>query len=171
MQSRYCCHRGVGFVHARPMDFRCAILTGMSSLTPATFEEFAAQCARGNVVPVVRTRPADLHTPVGVFLQVAAGEDHAFLLESIEGGEHVGRYSFVGARPRVVVRGAGSQTFLIQKGKTTVEEQTAAQFLRTWFTERKLAEREGLPPLAGGAIGIMGYECARWFEPTLEKSF
>jgi len=143
----------------------------MPSLSPATFEEFAAEAVRGGVVPVVRTRLADLHTPVSVFLQVAAGEPHAFLLESIEGGEHVGRYSFVGAKPKMIVRGDGDKTHVEQDGRTVMHEMTAVEFLRKWFGEHKLAEREGLPPLAGGAIGYMGYGTARWFEPVLAKSF
>ena len=143
----------------------------MPALSPVTFEEFAVEAARGGVVPVVRTRLADLHTPVSMFLQIAAGEPHAFLLESIEGGEHVGRYSFVGAKPKMIVRGVGEKTFVEQDGRTVTHGMNAVAYLRQWFSEHKLVEREGLPPLAGGAIGYMGYEAARWFEPVLAKSF
>ena len=69
----------------------------MIGLTPATFEEFEREAARGNVVPVVRSVLADLQTPVGAFLRVAEGARHAFLLESVEGGERIARYSFIGA--------------------------------------------------------------------------
>ena len=69
----------------------------MLDLTPATFEEFEREAKRGNIVPVVRSVLADLQTPVGAFLRIAGDAAHAFLLESIEGGERVARYSFLGA--------------------------------------------------------------------------
>src|SRR5579859_4821667 len=145
----------------------------MVSLCPATFEEFAAEAARPgcNLVPVVRTRPADMHTPVSAFLQISKGETHAFLLESIEGGEHVGRYSFVGARPRMVVRGEGDETLVRTGTRNVAHAVKAVDFLRDHFKKYRIAERAGLPPLAGGAIGFFGYEAARWFEPILQKSF
>lgn len=68
----------------------------MLDLQPATFEQFLAEAGRGNVVPVVRSVLADLQTPVGAFMRVAASAPYAFLLESIEGGERVARYSFLG---------------------------------------------------------------------------
>src|ERR1051326_4856901 len=63
----------------------------MIGLQPSTFEEFERETARGNVVPVVRTVLADLQTPVGAFLRVAGDSRHAFLLESVEGGERIAR--------------------------------------------------------------------------------
>ena len=71
----------------------------MIGLTPSTFEEFEREAARGNVVPVVRCVLADLQTPVGAFLRVAGRASHSFLLESVEGGERIARYSFIGADP------------------------------------------------------------------------
>ena len=84
----------------------------MLKLEPATFEEFEREAGRGNVVPVVRSVLADLQTPVGAFLRVAEGARYAFLLESVEGGERVARYSFLGAEPLMVVRGRGAQTII-----------------------------------------------------------
>jgi len=63
----------------------------MLDLTPATFEDFELEARLGNVVPVVRTVLADMHTPVGAFMRIAGDASHAFLLESIEGGERVAR--------------------------------------------------------------------------------
>src|ERR687889_2740314 len=88
----------------------------MIGLTPATFEEFEREAERGNVVPVVRTVLADLQTPVSAFLRVAGGASHAFLLESVEGGERIARYSFIGARPELIVRGRGDTTFVARGG-------------------------------------------------------
>ena len=82
----------------------------MLDLRPATFEEFELEAQRGNVVPVVRSVLADLQTPVGAFLRIAGDAPYAFLLESIEGGERVARYSFLGANPWMVARGRGGET-------------------------------------------------------------
>jgi anthranilate synthase component 1 len=141
----------------------------MISLQPATFEEFERETARGNVVPVVRTVLADLQTPVGAFLRVANGARYAFLLESVEGGERVARYSFLGARPEMVVRGRGRET-VVERGaeRETLAGVRATDFLRDYFRQRQLARRAGLAPMAGGAVGYLSYDAARWFEPVLD---
>ena len=89
----------------------------MLDLKPATFEEFEREAERGNVVPVVRSVLADLQTPVGAFLRIADDAQYAFLLESIEGGERVARYSFLGANPWMVVRGRGAETIVEKSGR------------------------------------------------------
>jgi len=143
----------------------------MISLQPETFEEFERETARGNVVPVVRTVLADLQTPVGAFLRVAGGARHAFLLESVEGGERIARYSFIGAEPEMIVRGRGDSTFVERRGETEeLRGVHATDYLRDYFRARKLARRAGLAPMAGGAVGYLAYEAARRFEPVLGKS-
>ena len=103
----------------------------MIGLQPATFEEFERESARGNVVPVVRTVLADLQTPVGAFLRVAGDGAYAFLLESVEGGERIARYSFIGARPEMIVRGRGNTTLVEQRGETEeLRGVHATDFLR-----------------------------------------
>jgi len=139
----------------------------MLDLTPATFEEFERETERGNVVPVVRTVLADLQTPVGAFLRIARDAPHAFLLESIEGGERVARYSFLGAHPWMIAHGRGDQTIVEKNGEREVRVQNGVEFLRDYFREKKLARRQGLAPLAGGAVGYLAYNAARWFEPVL----
>src|SRR6266568_1759947 len=139
----------------------------MLDLTPATFEEFERETARGNVVPVVRAVLADLQTPVGAFLRIARDAPHAFLLESIEGGERVARYSFLGAHPWMIARGRGHQTIVERNGRHETRDQNAVEFLRDYFRKKKLARRPGLAPLAGGAVGYLAYNAARWFEPVL----
>jgi anthranilate synthase component 1 len=141
----------------------------MLDLQPATFEEFEREAARGNVVPVVRRVLADLQTPVSAFLRVSKGESHAFLLESVEGGERVARYSFLGAKPEMIVRGRGDRTIVERNGAREVYENLrATDFLREHFKGRTLAAREGLSPFAGGAVGFLAYDAVRWFEPVLE---
>jgi anthranilate synthase component 1 len=141
----------------------------MLSLSPATFEEFEREAARGNVVPVVRVVLADLQTPLGAFLRVAGAEPYAFLLESVEGGERVARYSFLGAKPEMIVRGRGDETIVERGGASEVYANTRAiDFLRGHFRGLRLAAREGLSPFTGGAVGFLGYEAVRWFEPALD---
>src|SRR5436190_18508648 len=141
----------------------------MLNLTPASFEEFAAEAQRGNVVPVVRSVLADLQTPVGAFLRVAGDASHAFLLESIEGGEQVARYSFLGARPRMIVRARNNQTIVCRDGEQTVLDQRGADFIKSYFAGKKFAAGAGLAPLAGGAVGYLPYNAVRWVEPALEE--
>src|SRR5436853_1953252 len=142
----------------------------MLDLQPATFDEFLSEAKRGNVVPVVRSVLADLQTPVGAFMRVAEGARYSFLLESIEGGERVARYSFLGANPEMVVRGVGGDTLVERSGKWKMHKGVrATDFARDYFRDRELARRVGLAPLSGGAVGYLAYEAARWFEPVLER--
>ena len=139
----------------------------MLDLTPATFEEFERATARGNVVPVVRTVLADLQTPLGAFLRIAGDASHAFLLESIEGGERLARYSFIGAHPWMIARGSGDKTIIEKNGQRDTRDVNAINFLREYFGGKKLVRRPGLAPLSGGAVGYLAYDAARWFEPVL----
>ncbi|HEX7174409.1 MAG TPA: hypothetical protein VF240_03895, partial [Pyrinomonadaceae bacterium] len=141
----------------------------MIDLQPSTFEAFEREVERGNVVPVVRTVLADLQTPVGAYMLLAADAPYSFLLESVEGGERIARYSFLGFNPEMVVRGRGADTFVERAG---VEVEThagvrATDYLREYFRGKTLARRAGLAPMAGGAVGCLAYEAARWFEPVL----
>lgn len=142
-------------------------LGGVLDLTPATFEEFEVEAKRGNVVPVVRTVMADLQTPVGAFLRIGSDASHAFLLESIEGGERLARYSFLGANPWMVATVQNGKTIIEKNGNREIVDQSGIEFLRNNFADKKLARRRGLAPLAGGAVGYLAYEAARWFEPVL----
>lgn len=142
----------------------------MLDLTPKTFEEFLKETQKGNVVPIVRSVLADLHTPVSAFLRISEGAKQAFLFESIEGGERLARYSFLAANPLMTVRSENSLTILQQEDSNkTYPDRSLIEFLRRHFARHKLARREKLPPLCGGAIGFFGYDAARWFEKSLDK--
>jgi anthranilate synthase component 1 len=141
----------------------------MLDLQPSSFEAFEREARQGNVVPVVRSVLADLHTPVGTFMRIAGNSPYAFLLESVEGGERIARYSFLGAEPEMVVRGKGSQTYVERNGETESFPIFATEWVRDYFRQRKLARRPGLVPFAGGAVGYVGYDAAQWFEPALRK--
>jgi len=157
-----------------PIDDRRIRQTGLDSfavldLTPTTFEDFERDAERGNVIPVTRTILADLQTPLSAFLRIAGDAQHSFLLESIEGGERVARYSFLGANPWMVVRGQGTKTIVQRDDQREVVNQNAVDFLRQYFAGKKLVPRAGLAPFAGGAVGYLAYNAARWFEPVLNS--
>jgi anthranilate synthase component 1 len=140
----------------------------MLDLQPSSFEKFEREARHGNVVPVVRSVLADLQTPVGAFMRIARDSQYAFLLESVEGGERIARYSFLGAEPEMIVRGRGTQTFVERKGKTECFPVVATEWVRDYFRQRVLSQRSGLVPFAGGAVGYLGYDAAQWFEPALK---
>ena len=141
----------------------------MLELQPATFEEFEREATRGNVVPVVRRVLADLQTPVGAFLRLANDAPYAFLLESVEGGERVARYSFLGVEPEMIVRGRGPDTFVERAGRTEhLRGVRATDFVRDYFRRHKLARRDHLAPFTGGAVGYLAYDAVRWFEPSVD---
>src|SRR3712207_2623150 len=128
----------------------------MIGLQPSTFEEFEREAARGNVVPVVRRVLADLQTPVSAFLRLAKDARYAFLLESVEGGQRVARYSFLGVEPEMIVRGRGADTRVARGEETeTLRGVRATDFLRDYFRRHKLARRDHLAPFAGGAVGYL----------------
>jgi len=139
----------------------------MLDLQPPSFEAFEREAREGNVVPVVRSVLADLHTPVGTFMRIAGNSPYAFLLESVEGGERIARYSFLGTEPEMIVRGKGMQTLVERNGKTESFPGPATEWVRNYFRGRSLARRSGLVPFAGGAVGYIAYDAAQWFEPAL----
>jgi anthranilate synthase component 1 len=141
----------------------------MIELTPQSFEDFLIEAEKGNVVPIVRVVPADLHTPVGAFLRVCASAKQAFLFESIEGGERLARYSFLAANPLATVRSRSSGTIIEDENGARFSDEKLFDYLRAHFAVNRLARRDGLPPLCGGAIGFLAYNAARWFEKTLDS--
>ncbi|HEY8172686.1 MAG TPA: anthranilate synthase component I, partial [Dehalococcoidia bacterium] len=126
----------------------------MTTYSP-TLEEVKAMAGRGNVVPVYREIIADLETPVSAYLKVARGK-HSFLLESVEGGERLARYSFIGTEPYRVLRTGDDVTANESPGDPllAIEDE-----LRR-FTPVAVP---GLPRFHGGAVGYMAYEVARYY--------
>src|SRR3990172_2106107 len=141
----------------------------MLDLQPASFEDFEREAKQGNVVPVVRSVLADLLTPVSALMRLAGDSAYIFLLESIEGGERNARYSFLGAQPEMVVYARGEHTFVERDGKLEIHPMLATEWVRDYFRERVLAQRAGLAPFAGGAVGYLTYDAAEWFEPALKN--
>lgn len=136
-------------------------------MTQTTFDEFTDLATRGTFVPVCREIMADLLTPVSAFLKIAEHSDYAFLLESVEGGEQVGRYSFLGKDPFLVVRGRDNEIAIDQAGITTAREGPFIDVLRTLMAEFTAPIVPGLPRFTGGAVGYFDYDAAEWFEPAV----
>jgi anthranilate synthase component I len=134
-----------------------------------SFEDFVELAKRGTFVPVVKEVVADLLTPVSAFLKVAEHSDYAFLLESVEGGEHVGRYSFLGKDPFLILRGRTSGTFIERAGTTTRSEKPFIDTLRELMNGFQSPFVPGLPRFTGGAVGYLGYGTAQWFEPAVAR--
>lgn len=136
-----------------------------------SFDEFKRLCSHGNVIPLFDELLADTETPVSVYLKVRDESPYSFLLESIEGGEKIGRYSFIGFNPfsNFIIRG---RSFEIQSRHPDVTvlpdlvlgitDPIAA--LKKIFAHYRTAQVEGLPRLASGAIGYFGYETIQLLE-------
>ncbi|MBZ5504762.1 MAG: anthranilate synthase component I [Acidobacteriia bacterium] len=135
------------------------------------YSEFSRLARNATMVPVAKTVAADLRTPVSAFLSFAAEEPNAFLLESVEGGEKIGRYTFLGARPYMVLRARGRQITLERNGKKTQTEGSAFKVLDGLLHEHTPAKVPGLPPFTGGAVGFFAHDAVRQLEelPVLAK--
>ena len=132
-----------------------------------SFDEFKDLARRGTFVPVCKEIIADLLTPVSAFLKIAEHADYAFLLESVEGGEHVGRYSFLGKDPFLILRSRDGKTAIERGGVTTVSDQPFIETLRRLMADFRSSFVPDLPRFTGGAVGYLGYGAASWFEPVL----
>jgi anthranilate synthase component 1 len=132
-----------------------------------SFETFKELARRGTFVPVCKEVVADLLTPVSAFLKIAEDADYAFLLESVEGGEHVGRYSFLGKDPFLILRAAGETTTIERGGVVSKSDRPFIETLRGLMADFRSPFVPDLPRFTGGAVGYLGYGAASWFEPVL----
>jgi anthranilate synthase component 1 len=135
-----------------------------------SFETFTELAQRSTFVPVVKEMVADLLTPVSAFLRIAENSDYAFLLESVEGGEHVGRYSFLGKDPFVRLRSRDGKTIVERAGVTSETAESFVDVLRRMMADFRSPFVPELPRFTGGAVGYLGYDTAAWFEPVTLQS-
>ena len=140
-----------------------------------TPQEFDALRERGfNRIPLVLETFADLDTPLSIYLKLA-NQPYTYLLESVQGGERFGRYSFIGlpCQTRIVVRDdAGSASIQVIHGETVGEEAKGSNpldFIRHYMRRFKVAPLPNLPRFAGGLVGAFGYDCVRFVEPRLDR--
>jgi len=147
-----------------------------------SLNEFVALAQTGNLIPVSRRILADLETPLSAYRKIR-GTGESFLFESVEGGEHLGRYSFAGCNPRAVIKQSGNRIEVIQQGKVTEKfaiprepRDDCAQCVRDGLevVQRVLGNFHpvavpGLPRFTGGAVGFIGYEFIHDVEPTVPR--
>ncbi len=142
----------------------------LSRSTP-TPRDFAKLAKSHSLVPVYRTVTADLETPVSAFLRIADTEPEAFLLESVEGGEHVGRYTFIGIEPYKRLVSRGRAITLVEGKKSRGFEGDIFEELKAALSGHTPARLAGLPPFTAGAVGFFAYDVVRRIErlPILAK--
>ncbi|MGF1512676.1 MAG: anthranilate synthase component I family protein [Elainellaceae cyanobacterium] len=132
------------------------------------FEQFSELSQQGNFIPVYQEWVADLDTPVSAWYKVCAGQPYSFLLESVEGGEQLARYSFLGCDPLWVLEARGDRvTQTHRQGDQQVFTGNPFDVLANCLTPFKPVTLPQLPPGIGGLFGIWGYELIRWIEPRV----
>ena len=149
----------------------CAVRKASQAVAFPSAKEFSRLSKVHSLVPVYRTVVADLETPVSAFLRIAAEEPEAFLLESVEGGERVGRYTFIGIQPykKMVSRG---RSIVVQEGKKSKAfDGDIFEELKKALDGHTPARLPGLPPFTAGAVGFFAYDVVRQIEklPSLAK--
>ena len=152
-----------------------------------SLEEFQKLATQGNLIPVTRRLLADLETPLSAYRKIR-GPAESFLFESVEGGEHLGRYSFVGCNPRAVIRQVGARVEVLENSKVVEsfsvrgpERQAMAESIEPGVARDGLEVVErvmqrykpvslpGLPRFTGGAVGFIGYEFIHDVEPIVPR--
>ena len=139
-----------------------------------TLDEFKNLAAQGNLIPVARRILADLETPLSAYRKIR-GLGESFLFESVEGGEHVGRYSFVGCNPRAVIRQDGQHIQVIENGRILEsavvgrDVKDGLEIVERLMKKFRAVATPGLPRFTGGAIGFIGYEFIHDVEPVVPR--
>jgi len=137
---------------------------------------------KGNLIPVTRRLLADYETPLSAYRKIR-GQGESFLLESVEGGEHVGRYSFVGCNPRAVIRQTGDNVEVFESGRLINRFRVSRdrpreaelcvrdglEVVERYLGRFHAVEWKGLPRFTGGAVGFIGYEFIHDIEPVVPR--
>jgi anthranilate synthase component 1 len=147
-----------------------------------SLEEFQRLAARGNLIPVTRRLLADFETPLSAYSKIR-GQGESFLFESIEGGEHLGRYSFVGCNPRAIIRQNGARIEVIENGRVVDKfaiprephpdcdkcVRDGLEVVEQVLKHYRPVPLPGLPRFTGGAVGFIGYEFIHDIEPVVPR--
>jgi len=146
-----------------------------------SLEQFRKLAEQGNLIPVTRRLLADIETPLSAYRKIR-GEGESFLFESVEGGEHLGRYSFVGCNPRAVVRQNRNTVEVLENGKVIESFSVAGpetngaknvrdglEVVERLMKKYRAVSVEGLPRFTGGAVGFIGYEFIHDIEPIVPR--
>jgi anthranilate synthase component 1 len=149
-----------------------------------TLDEFRKLAAQGNLIPVTRRLLADIETPLSAYRKIR-GAGESFLFESVEGGEHIGRYSFVGCNPRALIRQTGSRVEILENGRIVERFEVGAttgsassgtgrvkdglEVVEHVMKKYRAVPAFGLPRFTGGAVGFIGYEFIHDVEPVVPR--
>ena len=139
-----------------------------------TLDEFQKLATQGNLIPVARRILADLETPLSAYRKIR-GAGESFLFESVVGGEHIGRYSFVGCNPRAVIRQDGSHIQIFENGRVTEtfvvgrDVKDGLEVVERVMKKYRAVTVPGLPRFTGGAVGFIGYEFIHDVEPVVPR--
>jgi len=128
-----------------------------------SLDEFKKKLSKGNLIPVWKEVLADFDTPVSAFRKIETGE-YSFLLESVEGGEKWGRYSFLGTEPSVIFRSKGRDIEILENGKSRKHKGDPLDALRELLSRYKPVTTPELPRFHGGAVGYFSYDIVRFVE-------
>ena len=160
------------------MTLRCLAVAGRTlrlimSITPNR-EDFFKKAKQGNLIPVWKEILADQETPVSAYERVRKylrekdQASHTWMLESVEGGEHIGRYSFIGGSPRAILRARGVFTEITEAGHVReVNHADPLDVLEEYMARYQPVKDPALPRFTGGAVGFLGYDMASVFEPCI----
>ena len=129
------------------------------------FDQFKKLAEHGNLIPVYKEILADIDTPVSALMKLSA-KSHVFLLESVEGGEKWGRYTFLGSDPRSIFTVRGDHVLISENGKSRSHrhEGSPLRYLKDLLNAYRPVAVDGLPRFYGGAVGFLGYDMVRYFE-------
>src|SRR5213594_1111120 len=144
--------------------------------------DFAKLATHGNVIPVSRRLLADFETPLSAYRKIR-GQGESFLFESVEGGEHLGRYSFVGCNPRAVIRQIGARVEVLENGRVVHQSTVSGEphpdggqcvrdgleLVEQVLKKYRAVPVAGLPRFTGGAVGFIGYEFIHDVEPVVPR--
>ena len=133
-------------------------------------KKFQENNQKAEIFPVVSKMPADLLTPLGAYLKLAKNSEYSYLFESVEGGENLARYSFIGANPEFIAREKKGKTEIDRNGKTEISELSIIEFLKNKLNQKNIREISGLPSFIGGAVGFLDFSVVEYFEPVIKNS-
>ncbi len=143
----------------------------MGGFVTPDLNTFKSLAAKGNIVSVYTELLADMETPLAVYSRIADGQ-YSFLLESVEGGENVGRYSFIGAKPRMVFSSKGKTVSVEERGasKTYDVADSPVEELRRIMRQFTTVPVPALPRFSGGAVGYFSYDAIQFFEDLPQRN-
>lgn len=137
-------------------------------MTSLNYQDFLALTSQGNFIPIYQELVADLDTPVSAWYRVCQGQSYSFLLESVEGGERIGRYSLLGCDPLWRLEARGNRTIqTFRDGNVREFQGNPFEHLANCLAPIKPVKLPQLPPSLAGLVGFWGYELIRWIEPTV----